>query len=367
MTVAMEPKAGRFLFVHSAGGWGLGEYVRCVTLARELVRRRPDAQVRILCSRAAPRLPDDPFEHIEVDGQPSRNAPAFAALLQSWRPDVAIFYSTGRRTMLRDARAAGARVVYAASRDTALRRALRGLTPRYLDELWRVQRRLGERDVALPLWTRTKMRLLGSVTVRTFDAIAPAPDPSARLAVRRELGLGDAPYVLFAPGGGGWSLDGRSIGEVFAESARQTQSASGMRCVAVLGPLAPRTDATCGAPRSDLPVLVRELGLVAMNELIAGAEAVAVTGGGICCQALLHGTPCVAAAVGDDDQPERVKRWGADHLLVPTEPDAEKIAHEMIALLRDPERRSSLRANAAARGPRNGLSAAIDRLEALAS
>ena len=371
-TVPIVTKAksrhGRFLFVHSAGGWGLGEYVRCVTLARELVRRRPEAEVRILCNRDAPRLADDPFERIEVEGQPSRNTAAFAELLRSWRPDVAVFYSTGRRTMLRAARAAGVRVVYAASRDTALHRALRGITSLYLDELWQVQRRLGERETALPLWTRIKLRLLSSPAVTTFDAIVPAPDPGARLAVRHELGLGDAPYALFAPGGGGWVFGERSIGDVFAESAERTQAASGVRCVVVLGPLSPRTDpADRRAASSSSPVLVRELGLVAMNELIAGAEAVAVTGGGTCCQALVHGRPCVAAPVGDDDQPERVRRWGADHLVVPAEADAERIASAMIALLRDPERQSSLHASAAARGPRNGLASAVDRLEALAS
>lgn len=362
----MQPNPGRFLFVHSAGGWGLGEYVRCITLARELVRRRPAAQVRILCNRASPRLADDPFERIELDGQRLRMGPILAELYRSWRPDVAIFYSTGRRALLRDARAAGVRVVYAGSRDTALRRALRGITPRYLDELWRVQRRLGERDVALPLWSRLKLRLLGSATVITFDAIVPAPDPDARAAVRRELGLGDAPYVVFAPGGGGWTLDGRSIGDVYAEAAHRTQAESGVRCVAVLGPLAPREDAPAESRPTDGPVRVRELGLVAMNELIAGAEAIAVTAGGICCQALVHGVPCVATAVGDDDQPERLQRWSADQLLVPSEPDAGRLAHEMIALLRDPARRARLRTNALARGPRNGLSAAIDRLEALA-
>jgi hypothetical protein len=362
----MEPKSGRFLFVHSAGGWGLGEYVRCVTLARELVRRRPEVEVRILCNRVVPRLADDPFQWIELDGQPSRNLSAFAELLRTWRPDVALFYSTGRRTMLRAARDAGVRVVYAASRDTALRRALRGLTPRYLDELWRVQRRLGTRDAALPLPSRIKLRLLGSVQVVAFDAIVPAPDPGARAAVRRDLGLDDEPYALFAPGGGGWTLDGRSIGEVFAEAAERTQAASGVRCVAVLGPLSPRSDSVSVAARSDRPVVVRELGTVAMNELIAGAQAIAVTGGGICCQALVHGRPCVATPVGEDDQPERVRRWGADRLLVPAAPDAAGIAREMVALLRDSERRSSFHANAAARGPRNGLAAAIDRLEALA-
>jgi UDP-N-acetylglucosamine:LPS N-acetylglucosamine transferase len=112
--------------------------------------------------------------------------------------------------------------------------------------------------------------------------------------------------------------------------------------------------------------LLRELEPAAMVDLIAGAEVVASSGGGLLGWVLSLGRPCVATPMPTEDQRQRTDACRKDGTAWVVDGRADALADGVLALARDARRRTELTQRLAERGPRNALPRCVELLEQLA-
>ena len=353
MTSSAAGAAPRLLFLPRCGPHGIGEYVRCLTLAQAFAARRPEAQISFATRERLARLPGDEFERIPLPREAAQGE-RFDAILGRLQPHLLIANNRGRQRELENARARGAGVVAIFS--TGRRSRARRLDVlRSIDQLWIVPGE-GRRGARAP--SRLARWLSGNPHCEIVETLHPLPDPARAAALRRTLGLEPA-YALFAAGGGGWQLDGRPAPDVFADAAARAAQ-RGMQSVWVAGPL------HAGAPEPAPGVRVlREQGPAAMVDLIAGAEVVASSGGGGLGWVLSLGRPCVTTPMPTGDQRQRTEACGAQGTALVVEGSAQALADGVLALVQDAARRSALVARVAERAPRNALPRCLDLLEDL--
>ena len=345
------------LFVPGGGREGVGESIRASVLAEAALERWPGARIGFLTGDRHVGLADEAFERHVVPGRVSRNVAAVNVLLRELAPDVVVFDCRGRGSQIGCAARTGARTVYVAVQPHILRRALRLGRLRWLDQIWIVHRPV---DAALTRSQRLRLRLARGTEVVFLDTVFPPPDAARLEALRLELPLGDGPYVLFAPGGGGYTCGGRPAAEIFAEAAQRLHRAIGITCVAVMGPLYPHPP-----PRLDGVTVIDSLPPKAMIDLVSGTHLLVCGGGGLVSQGLANARVCVAAPAGSSDQPERIRALADEGLIEPAPLDAKAIAARAAALLEDEACQEAIRARIARRRLCNGLDAAVDQLARL--
>jgi hypothetical protein len=354
-TDTLRPReAPRILFLPRCGAHGIGEYVRCLILAQALRARHPHAAIELAVPPSLPRLPGDDFARASLargEGQ----SDALAEILARLRPHLLVTNNRGRPRELAHARAQGAAVVAIFS--TARRSRARRLDVlRQLDQLWIVpgEGRAGARGPSL--LTRA---LAGFPHCEVVETLHPPADPARASALRARLGLDGAPYAFFAPGGGGWRLDGRPASDVFRAAAARVARA-GARAVVVAGPL------HRGAPAaSDGVTWLEGVAPEAMVDLAAGAEVVVCAGGGLLGQVLSLGRPCVTTPMPAADQRQRTDACRAAGTALVVAGMEAALADGALALLVDGARRDALVRRLADVGPRNALPRCVELLEAL--
>lgn len=346
------------MFIPVVGGGGLGEYVRCVTLARAYHRQCPDARIRLVVPRDAPPLEDAAIETRVLDRSPTFNSPMIVRWLEEDPPDLAIFDSTARLSQLDAAARVGAKRVHIASRPSRRRRALLIRTLSRVDEVWLVEP--GYQRRPLNLWERLNRRLARRAAVVFLDALFPESEPARRATLLGSLGIEEEGYVLLAPGGGGWSVEGKPAAEIFIGVAEQVTEATGLRSVVVTGPLY-----TGSLAKTDRVIVERSLHPEHMADLMQGAALVAVGGGASLVQALALRKLVVAAPLGGSDQRGRVRRCAELGVLVESNPDRGSLAAAILTLLGGGPRRDELRRRVEALELHNDVERALGRLISL--
>jgi len=330
-------------------------------LAKAVRARWPDARIGFVSRNPDAVLRDGSFEcHAPAD-HPRHQAAAAREILRTARPDVAVFDNHARTPTLQCARALGASTVFIGTQAPVLEKLFRSRRLLFIDQLWIVQRRFGPEETPLPFSWRLRLALPGSPEVHHLDTIFPEPDAARGRALREKLGVGDRPYLLFAPGGGGYRHDGRSVPEIFEDAASRVQRAVGLPCVVVMGPRF-----FGGGPAPERVTRVGALAPEEMIDLISGAHVLACGGGGITGQALANGRVCVVAPAGGPDQPERIADCARAGLIEPSPLDAEGLAERVQALAGDDARHEALRQRVVAGGFRNGVQTGLRQLERLA-
>lgn len=346
-------EAPRILFLPRCGAHGIGEYARCLILAQALRARHPQAAIEIAAPAALPRLPGDAFQRAPL-ARGAAQADALAAILARLRPHLVVTNNRGRPSELAHARARGAAVVAIFS--TARRSRARRLDVlRKVDQLWIVpgEGRAARGPSRFALW------LAGRPHCEIVETLHPLADPARAAARRASLGFDGAPYVLFAPGGGGWPLEGRPAGDVFGAAAARVASAGG-RAVVVAGPL------HRGARAADAGVTwIEDVAPEAMVDLVSGAAVVVCAGGGLLGQVLSLGRACVTTPLPAADQRQRTDACRAAGTALVVEGTEAALAAGALALLGDAARRAALVRRLAEIGPRNALPRCVELLEGL--
>jgi hypothetical protein len=349
--------APRILFSPVSGPGGAGELMRCLVIARALARVMPDADIRFMVSRTAVFRESVDFPIFDCDASPTNSTPQVLAAIESFRPHVMVFDNSGRTEQLRAAKAAGARVVYSSRAPKQRWKAFRLKWMRLLDEHW----------IVFPAFVtggstwfeRLKLRIFPHYRVRQFDTLF-TPSPEAeRHAWLAERGLERRGYVVFVPGGRGEATRVAEPAELFVAAARAFVAATGQRTAVLTG----RRDAGSGDdPR--LTLLPRiEPGEV--QHLLAAASLVVSNGGTTFIHSLAHGRPVVSIALAGD-QDRRIRRAVRLQVAATAERTPEAIAAAARGLFADPERREEMERRIAALGIRNGVSEAVEALQALA-
>lgn len=337
------------LFVPVSGPQGSGEYVRCLVVAQALAAARPDVDIHFVLNRAARYASEVPFTTHLIDGSPTASTPAVNALLARLSPDVVVFDNAGRTAQLRRARQLGARIVFVSRRPGKRRKAFRPSWMRCLDQHWlafpaAIDGPLGPLErLSLRVHPGVEMIELGSVYSESLQ--------QRRVALLARVGVGDAPYVLLAPGGGGPHARSRDARGVFADAARRIAADGGIQVILVAGNNASATECpgVVALPRVMPPEMI---------DLLHTASVVVTNGGTTLSQALAHRKPCIAVPLADD-QPFRVRRCAGLGVVVAARLDAGELSGAALALLEDGPRRADLARRAAELAVTNGAPRAV--------
>lgn len=354
---ADEP-APRLMFAPVSGPRGMGEFARCLAIARAAADRWPAASIRFLLSREAPYAAGLPFA---VDLLPASVtlAPTEAgAAIAAFRPNVVVFDNAGRTRLLAAAARVGARIVYVSSRRRQRRRAFRLRWMYRIDEHWIAYPKSLVGD--LGALERARLALLGRPRVRFLDSVLPPADgvraASLLEGASRAPGRAAWPRAVVVPGGGSAHPGAEDLPRRFAATARAL-AADGIATALVAGP-AFRTEVEPGAGLA----IVRGADMAALRALLERADVVVANGGDTLVQALVLGRACVALPIAAD-QRERVRRCRALGLI--EAPAADELARASLDLLRAPQRCEALRQRIAALGWRDGMPEALHALEGL--
>lgn len=343
----MTSPSSAILFVPASGPSGSGEYYRCLTLARMLQRKRPQAKIAFLLHRDAGVELDDRFVYHAVADTPARAVGAVSALLEKLRPGLVVFDSTGRVRHMRQARRQGAAVVWISTRPGKRFKAFRPHHMRQLDLHLVIDtssnRRLRLHEKLLGLFSpRTRVQLVGG--------IVDLPDRQL-LSEKLEQSAGaDRPYAVFVAGGGGYMCQGRPVPDILVDAAARLARHSPVESIVVTGPQ------YRGSITSHPEVrIIDSLPTAALGALLGNAQ-IAVTGAGtmLAAQVLSASVPAVMVPAGGHDQPRRIRCFMRSGLVhsAPLQPD--KIFERAKNLLESQETRRAM----ISRQRRHGLSTA---------
>ena len=353
----------RLLFIPVSGPRGMGEYARCMALARGAMRRWPAAEIHFALSGAAPYAADTPFPTTLLASSPTFHSREVSALIRKFRPTVAIFDNAGRTAQLRSAHDCGARVVFVSSRRRQRRKAFRWRWMGFIDEHWIAYPEFIAG--ALTPLERLKLKVRERPRVRFLDTLLSDPDPALAAAVMNRFDVKQWEYVLIVPGGGTPHSTAATAPAVVAAAACSIAE-RGYPTILVGVPL-PRGQSRPSGLRLAPRMPMEELG-----ELIRGARLVISNGGDTLLQALACRRPCIAVAIAGD-QAHRIVRCVEEGLVTSTPLDASALARAAAALLDSqaldgdaPLHGAALRVRGTLREVANAMGAALDALGALA-
>ncbi|MEP6884274.1 MAG: glycosyltransferase [Gammaproteobacteria bacterium] len=342
-----------------SGPYGMGEYARCLAIARAASRRWQGAAIHFALSREAPYAADAPFPATLLDASPTFHSAAVIDLLESLRPDVVIFDNAGRTAQLRAARRLGARVVFISARRRQRRKAFR----------WRWMSRIDEHWIAYPefiagslgFFERLKLKVAGGPRVRYLDVILSRADPAQRAAILARAGCDSGSFVLVVPGGGTGHPGVDDAADRFRAAAR-TLAAAGTATVYVGPAQASGAAEDGGAPSNWHPL--GSLPQAELVELMRSARLVVANGGSTLLQAIACGKACVAVAIAKD-QADRIRRCVAAGVALAAPLDAAAMAQSANRLLQDEAARAALATLAAQLGLADGVEVALQALAGL--
>lgn len=349
--------APRLLFVPASGAQGAGEYYRCVAIARAAHARWPGAEIRFIVNAEARYAASSPFRTVQVQGSPTYNSAAVIGVIGEFKPQVVAFDSAGRVAQLAHARRSGAATVYISSRFKTRWKGFRLRRMRLLDQHWLAWPRFIAGD--LTPWERIKLRLMGRPEIVFLDPVHERTDATRAAALRRRLGIGEGPYLLFSAGGGGYERTGMPAPEIFACAAIEVRRAAGVEAVWVKGP---NYDGT-GFDASGL-VALGALASDEMLDVLAGARIAIVNGGSLLLQALALRVPAIAAPIAGD-QPARIAACERQGIAIGARLDPAALAQATLSLLGDVARLDRLRARTRELNLGNGSEQAVDAIARL--
>lgn len=301
----MSQAAPRILMIPVSGPSGLGEYMRSLIIAQALKARRPDLDIQFVLNRHAPVAHSCPFPTHLLDNSATKEKTAVNALLATLKPDLVIFDCAGRASQARAAKKLGAKVVFVSQhkKKRAKGFALNRLVA--LDAHWITQFKFIDGDLT-PL-ERLKLRLLNKPEpLFTGPVFAePAASLSADFA-----GLAGKSFSVWAAGGGGHQVQGRSATEEFYQAALQIATAQQPALLVAGGNFQGELDSTAAVQ------VVRAVPNQILMTLLSQAALVVSGGGDMMGQAIVLGRNIVAVPVAKD-QPDRVFACAAEGLITP--------------------------------------------------
>jgi glycosyltransferase involved in cell wall biosynthesis len=337
----------------------MGEYARCLAIARAASRRWRGAAIRFVLSRAASYAADAPFPATLLDASPTFHSAAVIELLEAWRPDIVIFDSAGRTAQLRAAQRLGARVVYISARRRQRHKAFRWRWMSLIDEHWIAYPEF----IAGPLrfLERLKLKVAGRPTVRYLDVILSRADPAPRAAILARAGCDAGTFVLVVPGGGTGHPGVDDAADRF-EAAARALAAAGTATVYVGPSQASGVGADVGASANWHPL--GSLPQSDLVELMRAARLIIANGGSTLLQAIACGNACIAVAIAKD-QAERIRRCVAAGVALAATLDAAAMVQSANWLLQHEDERTALKDRAAALGLADGVEVALQALAGL--
>lgn len=315
------------LFIPAYGNGGTGELVRCETLARALRQRWPQLRVEFV-------LPGDPGtlqqvafpSHCHRPGvDPCSKEQFNNRCICELRPDLVVFDGGIRTSSLRLCRSLKIRTAFISQDAKSLGKAFRIGGLRILDAHWHQ----ADADAAAVEFSPLQRLLSRASTTQRlrFDTYLASPAEGEQDLPREWQSQYQQDFVLLTPGGGGYRIADRSVGDLYLEVAEAVNRCSGVHCLTVLGPL------YAGSASSASTHVMRQVGAGRLIDLMKKARVVVTSGGGSLNQAIACGAPSVAASLGGLDQPARIAARARVGLVRAAEPTVESLVEQTLALL----------------------------------
>jgi ADP-heptose:LPS heptosyltransferase len=284
---------------------GLGEYMRSLIIAQALKARRPELDIQFVLNRHAPVANSCPFPSHLLDNSATKEKAAVQALLKQLKPDLVIFDCSGRASQARLAKKLGAKVVFVSQHKKKRNKgfALNRLVA--LDAHWITQFKFIDGD--LSAFERFKLRLLDKPEPLFTGPVFAEPTGvlSAEFAH-----LAERPFSVWAAGGGGHQVQGRSATEEFYQAALQIATEQQPAILVTGSNFQGELDST------DAVKVVRAVPNQTLMTLLSKATLVVSGGGDMMGQAIVLGRNIVAVPVAKD-QPERVFACASEGLVTP--------------------------------------------------
>jgi hypothetical protein len=348
----MSELRGRLLFVPVSGPKGMGEYARALAFATAAVQRWPQLEVHFALSAAAPYAAETPFPKTLLPSSPTFHPAEVSSLIASFRPDLVVFDNAGRTVQLRAAAASGARVVFISSRRRQRGKAFRLSWMKAIDEHWIAYPRFIAGDISFI--ERMKLKLVKRPAVRFLDAVLPPPDDTVASTLMQQYTVASNDYVLVVPGGGTGHPGVEDAPTIIANAAYQVASAGYSTILVGVTPTKLHAQLRL-APRMPMALL---------GELIRHAKLVVSNGGDTLLQVIACARPCIAVPIAGD-QAHRISECERIGLAAGARLDETELAQATLTLLADEPRRVGLVTRAAAGGITNGMTTALNAIEAL--
>ena len=87
----MTSKAPVFLFIPVSSAEGIGEYMRSLIVANQILQHWPNAQISFILSEQAPYFLQCPFDVLTTPKSPTKHTKEVNQIIEQLKPDVVIF------------------------------------------------------------------------------------------------------------------------------------------------------------------------------------------------------------------------------------------------------------------------------------
>jgi ADP-heptose:LPS heptosyltransferase len=302
----MTKPTAKILMIPVSSPQGIGEYMRSLIIAQALKAKWPALDIQFVLNKHAPSAASCPFPTHLLNNSATKEKAAVNQLLQQLKPDLVVFDCSGRASQARQAKKLGAKVVFISQHQKKRAKGFAlGRLPA-LDAHWITQFKFVDGD--LSALERFKLRLFKKdpplFTGPVFST------PQAQLPAEFAQ-LADKNYSVWAAGGGGHQVHGKSATEEFYLAAQEVATPE-QPAILVAG-----ANFTQELPSTEAVMVVKSLPNVQLMTLLNQAALVVSGGGDMMGQAIVLGKNIVAVPVAKD-QPDRVLACAAQGLIYPS-------------------------------------------------
>lgn len=320
----MLKSSATILMIPVSSPQGIGEYMRSLIIAQALKLQWPNLDIQFVLNRHAPSAATCPFSVHLLDNSATKETAAVNTLLQQIKPDLVIFDCSGRAEQARYAKKLGAKVVFISQhkKKRAKGFALKRLAA--LDAHWITQFKFVDGD--LTFIERLKLALLNK-TAPIFTGPIFSP-PHTELGAEF-TDLAQKNFSVWAAGGGGHTVQGKSATEVFYQAALDLATLE-QPAIVVTG-----TNFSGELASTEAVRVVKSLPNQQLMSLLAQAKLVVSGGGDMMGQAIVLGKNIVAIAVAKD-QPNRVRACAKQGLIYCADLTASSIVQQCQKALQQP-------------------------------
>lgn len=308
----------------SYSGGGSGEYALMRELAMAASQHWPHASIEFLLPGDSKPTVDLLFPSKRDPGTAKHRNDFYRKELKARRPDLAIFLPKCSERTLFLCRYLGIRTAQITTTPYPFRKTFYPWRFNIVDAHWHM--RISVLEPAYTPWQALLTRL-SSTERRVFDTYLGAGSDDKTALPQSLNSVIEEPYVLFAPGGGGYEIRGRPVADIYFEAAHSLQERAGVRTIILPGVFNTGHLPTRG------PIIAPPLSVAQVVRLMRNSRAVITNGGTMLHQALAVRVPSAAAALGGSDQSKRIEDYSAAGLIVSTEPNACELVTAAIKLL----------------------------------
>lgn len=322
----MNKPIAKILMIPVSSPQGIGEYIRSLIIAQALKQQWPSLDIQFVLNKQAPSAADCPFPSHLLNNSATKENAAVYALLKQLKPDLVIFDCSGRAAQARYAKHLGAKVVFISQHKKKRAKGFAFNRLPALDSHWITQFKFVDGD--LTVMERIKLSLLNKDAPIFTGPIFSAPEPSLNIEFAN---LQPDNFSVWAAGGGGHTVQGKSASEVFYQAALGVATKA-KPAIVVTG-----TNFTGELASTAEVRVVKSLPNQQLMSLLAQANLIVSGGGDMMGQAIVLGKNIVAAAVAKD-QPKRVQACLDQGLIYHSELSISHIIQQCQQALQQPIR-----------------------------